>query len=241
MTASTMGSLEAIILAGGKGTRLRSVVADRPKVLAPVAGVPFLAIVLRQLAQSGFGHVVLSVGYMAGHVIRAIGDCFAGMEISYAREDEPLGTGGGVRLALDVCRADHVFVMNGDTFLDLDFVRVEQVWQAHRELLLVGRAVEDTARYGRLRIEDGRVAGFLEKGASGPGVINTGYYVLASNVLSGFAPGTAFSLEVDFLRPAVAERPRGLFVTDAAFIDIGVPEDYARAQLLFENSPLLAG
>lgn len=241
MASSTVGSLEAVILAGGKGTRLRSVVADRPKVLAPVAGAPFLEIVLRQLSQSGFGHVVLSVGYMADHVVRAIGGTFAGMDISYVREEEPLGTGGGVRLALDACRGDHAFVMNGDTFLDLDFARAEADWRGHGEILLVGREVEDTARYGRLRVEDGRVAGFLEKGASGPGIINTGYYVLPRDALDGFAPGTAFSLEVDFLQPLVAARPSRLFVTRATFIDIGVPEDYARAQRLFANSPLLVG
>lgn len=241
MAASKAGAREAIILAGGKGSRLRSVVADRPKVLAPVAGVPFLEIILRQLVRNGFGHVVISVGYMADLVIQTIGDSFEGLAITYVREDEPLGTGGGGRLALDACRSDHVLFMNGDTFLDLDFTMLEEDWQVHGEIVLVGREVEDTARYGRLRVEGGRVVGFLEKGASGPGLINTGYYVLPRDALASFPPNTMFSLEVDFLQPLVAERSRRLFATTATFIDIGIPEDYACAQLLFKNSPLLAG
>lgn len=236
MQVSFARSREAIILAGGKGTRLRSVVADRPKVLAPVAGIPFLEIILRQLARNGFGHVVLSVGYMAEHVIQAVGERFSGLDISYVREEEPLGTGGGVKLALTACRQDHVFVMNGDTFLDLNFAQVEEAWRVHKDLLLVGRQVDDTARYGRLQIDGARVTGFMEKGAAGPGIINTGYYVLPPSALDHFPADTAFSLEVDFLQPRVAERPCSLFVTSALFIDIGIPEDYTRAQILF-NPP----
>ena len=204
-------------------------------MLAPVAGVPFLEIILHKLARNEFCHVVLSVGYMADHVVQAIGSSFAGMDVSYVYEKHPLGTGGGVRLALDACRNDHAFVMNGDTFLDLDFHQVEEEWRKYGEIILIGRPVDNAVRYGRLYIKDGRVAGFLEKSSSGPGIINTGYYVLPLDALKDFPPGTAFSLENDFLHPLVTERPRRFFVTEATFIDIGIPDDYARAQVLFKN------
>ncbi|MDR2548592.1 MAG: nucleotidyltransferase family protein [Desulfobulbus sp.] len=227
--------LEAVILAGGKGTRLQSVVSDRPKVLAPVAGVPFLHILLAHLANKGFSRVVLSVGYMAGQVIQATGGNFAGLDICYVKEEEPLGTGGGLRLALQACLRDHVFVLNGDTFLDLDFAQVEVLWQKMKEPILIGRNVEDTARYGRLQTEGARVTAFMEKGVPGPGLINAGCYILPPSILDGFPPETPFSLEEKFLQPFVTKHPMLLFVTDGVFIDIGVPEDYARAQTMWQS------
>lgn len=225
--------LEAVILAGGLGTRLRSVAPDLPKVLAPVGGRPFLHHLLHNLARNGFGRIVLSIGYRAGMVMRAVGDTFAGLEISYAREEQPLGTGGGLRLAMAQCHCDHVFVMNGDTFLDADFAAAEDLWRGHGEALVIGCAVPDTRRYGRLAISNDHVTSFQEKGLSGPGIINAGCYVLPSGALESFAPGQAFSLETEFLRPAAARGQLRAAVSNGLFIDIGVPEDYQAAQPLF--------
>jgi D-glycero-alpha-D-manno-heptose 1-phosphate guanylyltransferase len=222
--------MEAIILAGGFGTRLRLVVPDCPKPMAPIAGRPFLEILLGSLSHKGFKRVVLSLGFMASKIVAHFGDHFAGMEIVYVIEDSPLGTGGAVRLAMDQCKADHLFVFNGDTFLDLEVGAVEQQWRQCHHPIMLGREVPDTARYGRLIIEQGHVIGFTEKGVTGPGIINAGCYVFDSKQLASFEVNTAFSLETDYLAKAVSQSTFDLFVTTGQFIDIGVPEDFLRAQ-----------
>jgi D-glycero-alpha-D-manno-heptose 1-phosphate guanylyltransferase len=221
---------EAIVLAGGFGTRLREVVADLPKPMAPIAGRPFLELVLRSLARKGFDRVILSVGFMAEKIMGHFGSQFDGLDLVYATEYQPLGTGGGVRLAMDAVRSDHCFVFNGDTYLDLEVDAVEQRWRSSGRSLIVGREVTDTARYGRLLVEGERVMGFTEKGVSGPGLINAGCYVFRRDQLDRFPLNHAFSLEADYLVGAVAEGAFDVFVTHGQFIDIGVPEDYFRAQ-----------
>jgi D-glycero-alpha-D-manno-heptose 1-phosphate guanylyltransferase len=222
--------VEAIVLAGGFGTRLKQVVPDVPKPMAPVAGRPFLEIVLSLLGRKGFRRVILSLGYMAENFVSYFGDRFEGMELEYEIEHVPLGTGGAVRQAMERCRSDHVFVLNGDTYLDLEAGEIEAHWQKRHVPIIVARAVSDTARYGRLNTVGDRVVGFVEKGVTGPGLINAGCYVLPGDILAGFAFGRPFSLETDFLAKAVGTQRFDLFVTKGHFIDIGVPDDYARAQ-----------
>lgn len=222
--------MQAIVLAGGLGTRLRSVVADVPKPMAPIAGRPFLELLLGRLAGQGFSRTVLAVGYLGDVIVRHFGDEFQGMELCYRFEEQPLGTGGAVRLALERCTDDHAFVFNGDTFLDLRAAEVEALWQTHREPVIVARAVADVARYGRLETAGPHVVGFTEKGAPGAGLINAGCYVLPRQALDRRAPGVPFSLEQDYFHAAVKNSPVRVFVSDGYFIDIGVPEDYARAQ-----------
>jgi D-glycero-alpha-D-manno-heptose 1-phosphate guanylyltransferase len=222
--------MEAIVLAGGFGTRLKQVVPDLPKPMAPVAGRPFLEILLASLARKGFSRVIMSLGHMADKVTSHFGDGYAGMELVYEIEQTPLGTGGAVRQALGLCTTDHVFVFNGDTFLDLEVKDVEAHWQKYHAPIIVAREVPDTTRYGRLDSDDGQVMGFVEKGVTGPGLINAGCYVLPTDILNSFAPGHPFSLEADFLAKAVGMQRFDLFVTNGQFIDIGIPEDYARAQ-----------
>lgn len=222
--------MEAIILAGGFGIRLRQVVPDLPKPMAPVAGRPFLEILLTAIARKGFSRVVLSLGYMAEKVVEYFGDRFADMELVYEIEEMPLGTGGAIRQALGRCIADHVFVFNGDTYLDVEAAEVDACWLAQRAPIIVAREVSDTARYGRLDIANNRVLGFSEKGLAGPGLINAGCYVLPKGVLDGFPCGAAFSLEADFLAKAVTQQRFDVFVSKGLFIDIGIPKDYERAQ-----------
>ncbi|MDI6527823.1 nucleotidyltransferase family protein [Pseudomonas otitidis] len=221
---------EAIILAGGFGTRLRELVPDLPKPMAPVAGQPFIEIVLRSLAAKGFSRVVLSLGYMAEKISNYFGSNFEGMDIHYAVEDQPLGTGGAVRLALTQCTREPIFILNGDTFLDFEVDCIERLWLEHRRPIIVAREVPDTGRYGRLLVQDGLVKGLTEKGAVGPGLINAGFYVFNRVQLDAFELNQPFSIEVDFLAKAVGEMPVDVFVTQGQFIDIGVPEDFHRAQ-----------
>ena len=133
--------MEAIVLAGGFGTRLRQLVADVPKPMAPIAGRPFLEILLGSLAQKGFTQVVLSLGFMAEKISGHFGPRFAGLDLTYVVEDTPLGTGGATRLAATACAQDHVFVFNGDTYLDLEVDLLERQWQAKRHPIVVGRQV----------------------------------------------------------------------------------------------------
>jgi D-glycero-alpha-D-manno-heptose 1-phosphate guanylyltransferase len=222
--------MEAVVLAGGLGTRLREAVPEWPKPMAPVAGRPFLEILLSDLAKKGFRRVVLSVGYMAEKIQIHFQQRFAGMDLVYAVESTPLGTGGGVRLALTMCKADFVFVFNGDTYLDLEVGDVADHWRTHHHPIIIGREVADTARYGRLMTSSGLVTGFSEKSISGPGIINAGCYVLEKSALDAFPPNTPFSMETDYLVPLVAKEVVDVFVTSGKFIDIGIPEDFQRAQ-----------
>lgn len=224
--------MEAIVLAGGFGTRLRKVVSDVPKPMAPIAGRPFLEILLGSLAKKGFSRVVLSLGFMAEHISSYFGQSFQGLEINYVVEEKPLGTGGGIRLAVEKCTQDHVVIFNGDTYLDLEAERLEQRWQAKKCPIVVGRNVSDTERYGRLIVEGERIIRFAEKGMTGQGLINAGCYVLATDVLARFPLNQPFSIETDYLVPEVDHTPIEVFVTEGMFIDIGIPEDYARAQTL---------
>ena len=222
---------EAIVLAGGFGTRLRQMVSDMPKPMAPVAGRPFLAIMLDALARKGFTRVVLSLGFMAEKISGYFGNFYHGMEIFYVVEEVPLGTGGAVRLAMTCCHEEHVFVFNGDTYLDLEADDLERHWQKNRHAIIVGRDVPDAMRYGRLLTANGRVIGFSEKGISGPGLINAGCYIFNRGQLDKFPINIAFSLEIDYLAHAVQTEVFDVFVTQGHFIDIGIPEDFGRAQV----------
>ena len=223
---------EAVILAGGFGARLKSVLPDLPKAMAPVAGRPFLALILNNLSSQKFKRVIISVGFMADSIMSYFGDSYDGLELVYVVEDKPLGTGGALRLALIECSQDHVFIFNGDTFLDFEVEDIEDNWMRNKASIIIGVDVEDTSRYGRLSFEHNRVQGFLEKGLSGPGVINAGCYVFKRNQLDKFDVGKPFSLEADYLTGAVRDVDFELFITKGKFIDIGVPEDYRLAQTL---------
>lgn len=222
--------MEAIVLAGGFGTRLRQVVPDLPKPMAPIAGRPFLEIMLSTLARKGFTRVVLSLGFMAEKIIAHFGESYAGMDLVHEVESQPLGTGGAIRAALACCVTDHIFIFNGDTYLDLEVDELERLWQASRHPLIVVREVADTDRFGRVEMHDGRVNAFLEKGKSGSGLINAGCYVLPKHALDEFPLGQPFSIETEFFIKYLHLLRFNGFVTHGRFIDIGVPDDYALAQ-----------
>lgn len=224
--------MEAIVLAGGLGTRLRAIVPDVPKPMAPVAGRPFLEILLESLSRKGFDRVILSIGFMAETISSHFGNSYAGMRIEYSIEDTPLGTGGAVRLALTKAVEDHVFVFNGDTYLDLNVSEVEVLWNLHHFPIVVAREVSDTARYGRLSAVDGWVTAFAEKGGTGAGLINAGCYVFRLNELDAFPVGSMFSLEADYLEKHIYVDRVVAYVCTGIFIDIGVPDDFKVAQTM---------
>lgn len=226
--------MQAIVLAGGLGTRLRGVVPDLPKPMAPVAGRPFLAWILDRLADAAFQRVVLAVGYRHEAIRSCFGDRYLGMALDYSVEDRPLGTGGAMRLAAERVSTTPVFVLNGDTYLGLDYRAMHRahVRDGARMTVAVSR-VADASRYGAIEIDGGRIRAFTEKGRAGPGFINGGTYLLAAEVLQSIPGGEPSSFEDRVLVARVGEIRPAAFVTDGLFIDIGVPEDYARAQGLF--------
>jgi D-glycero-alpha-D-manno-heptose 1-phosphate guanylyltransferase len=224
-------TMEAIVLAGGLGTRLRSRVADRPKPMAEVAGKPFLAWLLDYLALQGVTDVILSIGYRGEVIADYFGERHGPLAVRYAVEDEPLGTGGAIRHALAESRRDPVWVVNGDTMLCLDYrAMAARPRGAGAAMTMALRRVPDAARYGAVGLSGDRVSGFAATGKSGPGLINSGVYLLSQDLFLGHDLPTKFSFERDFLPLAVRRGLVAAFVTDAWFIDIGIPEDYDRAQ-----------
>ena len=232
-----LAGVTAVILAGGLGTRLRLVVADRPKVLAEVRGRPFLAYLLDQIATAGVGSVVLCTGHLGEQVRSAFGDGYGGLRLVYSQESSPLGTGGALRWAQPLFESDPVLVLNGDSFCDLD---LEDFWHFHRLVDPVGalalKQVEDTRRYGRAIVQpDGAISGFAEKvDTDGPGWISTGIYLFSQMLLRSIPEDRPVSLEREVLPSWVG---RGLYGyrSKGAFLDIGTPEAYAATGQFFAS------
>jgi D-glycero-alpha-D-manno-heptose 1-phosphate guanylyltransferase len=229
--------LDIIILAGGFGTRLKSLVSDVPKPMAPVAGKPFLDFILSSFSLDNVGKIIFSIGYLSEVVIAHFGSSYKGIEIIYEVESEPLGTGGALKQALKHCASESVLVVNGDTFVELNINVLFDQYLKNKSSLIVGSKVEDAARYGSIQLDGEYVIGFYEKGRHGPGLINSGYYLLPTNIFSEFDVPNTFSFENDFLVPNIKNLDCKVFEVDGLFIDIGVPEDYIKAQTLFANKP----
>lgn len=219
----------AVILAGGLGTRLAGVV-DKPKVLAEVAGRPFLEILLAQLRGAGVTNVLLCTGHRAAEFSQ-----FLRKGVRESREPEPRGTGGALRHALAEL-PERFFVLNGDSYCDADLQALAAFHVEKRAAAtLLCAHVHDTARFGAVVLDgDGRVQRFEEKGPSGPGAINAGVYVIEREVVAAIPAGRAVSLERETF-PSLLGRLFGVAV-DARFIDIGTPESFAEAQRFFQVS-----
>lgn len=226
-----MEKIDALILAGGRGTRLQSVVSDVPKPLAPVGGRPFLDYQLAALARSGsIGTVVLSLGFQAEKVVDHCTRNPPPLPVTFVTEKEALGTGGGVRFALGSTSARHVLVINGDSMFDWD---VPALSAAHEgsglDATLALVEVDDVGRYGTVTLDDGRIGSFVEKSrASGPGLINAGFILFERSILEAL-PGGAYSLEQDVLVDLAQWGRLGGVGFRSDFIDIGLPETYAAA------------
>ena len=230
--------MEAIVLAGGEGRRLRAVVQNLPKPMADIAGRPFLWWLMTRLNQQGVGRVILSVGYKAELIQDYLGKNFNDTEIIYSVETEPLGTGGAIKLALEHAAEPGVMVMNGDTYTDMELRELETVWEASgADLVMAVTHLEDISRYGAVVIDDktSRVVGFDEKQCSAPGYINAGTYCVRRDLFQKYSMPPKFSLERDFLPKQLEAVAPVAFAAVSGFIDIGVPEDYALAQTLIPN------
>ena len=218
--------MEAVILAGGLGTRLRGVIGEIPKCMAPVDGKPFLQYQLEWLSRFDVRHVVLSVGYLRGQVMDFVKSREWPFAVSFAIEKEPLGTGGGIRLALQKCREKQVFVLNGDTFYNVDLAAM--TFTAPVTLAL--KPMRDFDRYGAVDWDGDLVTGFREKQPCAEGLINGGVYAIDRSQLDMSLFPKTFSFEREVLEPLTDYGLVAGEVQDGYFIDIGIPEDYARAQ-----------
>ncbi|KAA0677901.1 nucleotidyltransferase family protein [Azospirillum brasilense] len=226
-----LANIDVAVLAGGLGTRIRGVLGDTPKVLAPIAGRAFLGHLLDQFAACGAQRVVLCLGYLADRVTMWLErkERHDALDLVCRIEPQPLGTAGALRHARDALRSDTVLVVNGDTFTDVDlraFVEAHRRSEAEASVLCV--EVPDASRFGRVEIgPDGRIRRFVEK-APGSGTINAGMYLLSTTFLDRIPATGAISLERDVLE-VVPSGTLNAHVIQARFIDIGTPESLAAA------------
>jgi D-glycero-alpha-D-manno-heptose 1-phosphate guanylyltransferase len=229
---------EAIILAGGLGTRLREVVSDVPKVMAPVRGRPFLEYILDYLEKNIYTHVVLSVGYKHEVIREHFKDRYKSIRIDYAIEEEPLGTGGAIQMAFQYINGFRAVVLNGDTMFRVDMDKLINFHFAKSAgFTIVLREVVDVERYGAVEINiENKVIGFSEKGENtGEGKINGGVYIIDKKFFEINDFPKKFSMEKDGFEKLYETYPFYGVLCKQYFIDIGVPDDYKRAQYEFEE------
>lgn len=229
--------MQAIILAGGLGSRLKSVVVNTPKVLSPVAGHPFLYYIIEYLKKQGINHFVFSLGYLANQVVSFLSENYPNISYQICIEDEPLGTGGGIKNAIKLVSSDDVFVVNADTFFE---VPLKEMLLAHissnSDCTISLKPMTNFERYGRVEIDSmNTIVSFKEKKFSSEGLINGGYIILNKKIflkISERLPNI-FSFEQDFLEKNIHSISIKGFISEGYFIDIGIPEDFKKAQIDF--------
>jgi len=230
--------MEAIILAGGKGSRLQKQVSDVPKPLAPINNQAFLDYILKYLKAYDFKKIILSVGYKHELIMQHYGNNFLGMEIDYAIESKALGTGGGIKLSIQKASNKNVFVLNGDSFFDIDLNQFKSLHKNHKSVFSIAlRKNHQIDRFGAVKTDkNNQIIEFAEKGKyKGVGLINTGIYLINKDNFLKFDLAEKFSLEYDFLEKNVNKKQFYGFRFDGYFIDIGVPLSYYIAQNEFRN------
>jgi len=222
--------MEAVILAGGMGSRLRSVVSDMPKPMAPINGKPFLCYLFEYLHRNRVNKVVLSVGYRYDKIVEYFGDKFKDISITYSIEDEPLGTGGAIKRAINLLEGNNVIILNGDTLFDveLDLLIKKHIFSL-ADITLALKPMKEYNRYGSVITDDDRIICFEEKKYTESGNINGGVYIAKSSVFSNVHLPDKFSFEKDFLEVYVDQLNMKAFISDGYFIDIGIPDDYLKA------------
>lgn len=224
----------AVILAGGFGTRLQSVVHDVPKPMAPVNGQPFLNYQLRYLKHFGITRICLSVGYLHEKIRDYYGTSFEGLSICYSHETQPLGTGGGLRQAFEMLEDRELLALNGDSLFEVDlhgFLNAHQISGASVSLAL--RQVDDASRFGTIQSDStGRISSFREKtGVHQKGIINGGVYIFnRQTLITHSTPTSNFSIEKNFFETHLQTLPIFGYLSQGYFIDIGLPSELEKAQ-----------
>lgn len=227
-----MGIKEAIILAGGLGTRLRSAVPDLPKCMAPVNGKPFLSYVIHHLQSQGITHFIFSLGYKSEAIIDFLAKDFHSLLFKISLEDEPLGTGGAIKKACKIAKENCALIANGDTLYKID---VEKVAGVHclsgASCSLNLKPMVNFDRYGVVELDNHCIIkSFKEKQHYNSGLINGGVYALHTHKFLDENLPEKFSFETDYLEKFYQKRRMFGVIQDEYFIDIGIPEDFERAQ-----------
>ena len=219
---------EAIILAGGLGTRLRSEIGEYPKALAEINGQPFLHYLFEYLAKNGIERVVLSVGYKWELISEDFRDEYLGIKIKYAVEKERLGTGGAIKFAMEKVQSETVFVMNGDTIFDIDLQKMTDFhFEKKSKCTIAAKELIEFERYGTIDISDnGQVTAFYEKTYKDQGFINGGIYLIDKSINSALPSEHILSFEKDFLELNCDNGLINAVKFEDYFMDIGIPEDY---------------
>lgn len=234
-----MSLTEAIILAGGAGTRLQGVVKNVPKPMADIKGRPFLCYVMDYLLEHDINRILFSVGYKHEIIRDYFGSRYKNLEIEYVVENEPLGTGGAIKKAMEFVREDDFLILNGDTFFNVDLKKLFLFHLSNVPTLTLSlKPMNNFDRYGTVIIEGNMVKGFEEKSFRDFGYINGGVYAVNKGIcsyLKQYNDNFRFSIEVDFLQKNVNLLKISAFISDGYFIDIGVPEDYEKAQKELDN------
>lgn len=237
-----MENLTAVILAGGLGKRLRSVISENQKVIAEINGRPFLFYLFDQLIFSGIKTAVLCTGFHGDDVKGLLGSKYKNLKLLFSHEHEPLGTGGALRFALPLIKSDHVLVMNGDSYCDTDIKAFYEAFRRNSFLTTIALVeVPDTSRFGRIETSpEGRILEFREKEQNeNPGWINAGIYVIQRNMLETIPEKKNVSLEKEIFPLWIKDGIYG-FKNCGRFLDIGTPESYRKAKefLLNINKPV---
>ena len=227
---------EAIILCGGAGTRLRSIVNDRPKPMAEVLGKPFLELLIEYLQSQGIKHIFLSTGYQSSYIEEWVNSCAFNVGIRISKENSPLGTGGAVKKATKFIKSSSFLVLNGDSFTAFSISEMLDCHIKNNANITIGvNKVPDIQRYGQVTFDqNNNVTSFQEKGANnGTGYINAGVYIFKSSIIETFQ-NESFSLEKEFF-PHFLSNKFFCVPSESPFIDIGTPESYQHAPKFLES------
>jgi D-glycero-alpha-D-manno-heptose 1-phosphate guanylyltransferase len=221
---------EAVILAGGFGTRLKGVIEDIPKPMADVGGKPFLSYLLEQLVNFGCKKVIIAAGYKYKAIIDFYGDQYKSLRIEYVIESIPLGTGGAILGAANSITAPGFIVLNGDSYMDLNLDEFEnKSLESKSPVSIALKKMVNFDRYGTVTPMGNGIISFREKAQCKEGLINSGIYYIDKEWYKKHAPGEIFSFEKDILEKYVSDEKISGFEFNGYFIDIGIPEDYLRA------------
>ncbi|HBL10902.1 MAG TPA: D-glycero-D-manno-heptose 1-phosphate guanosyltransferase [Cyanobacteria bacterium UBA11162] len=226
--------MDIIILAGGLGTRLRTVVKGLPKPMASVANRPFLEYLFDYLIRQDINNTfIVSVGYEYQKIINHFGDNYKSYHLIYVVEDTPLGTGGGIKLALSQTKTEQVLIINGDTLFNANLPEMINFhFNKDADITLALKPLTNFERYNNIRLDKYyKVMEFQEKQMKEKGYINGGIYILRKKILETFNLPDQFSFEEDFLKPYSNQIKIYGFISSNYFIDIGIPEDYKKSQI----------
>lgn len=224
---------EAVVLAGGFGTRMKGLLGDLPKPMAQINGRPFLELVLDYLCLYNIDKIILSTGHLSEKIENHFGSSYKNASISYSVEKEPLGTGGAIKAALKTISGDNFLVLNGDTLFkaNIDTLKKNHIIK-NADITIALREVENCSRYGSVSLDsNNRIVSFIEKSSDpAPGPISGGVYILGREVFNRLSLPQTFSIENDLF--ALHTEDLNIFgtITNAYFIDIGTPDDYKRAE-----------